>query len=138
MIVIPRLLTEVLRTATEPHAKRLVVAFAGHVVPETGPPADLLRALTGFLDGGPVAELVEARREFFARQDECGDEWQVAHLALRVVGQRELEAHGAVHRYRFQPDVVDVAKEAQRLAGTGWEESRWQLVQAIATAPAPT
>lgn len=132
MIVVPRVLTEQLRSAEEDLQRRLAVAFARHVVDtcaaDLDSPEDVHRyldAIVAFESGEIRAEeLAEERSRLYRLYEDCrpgsifSDVVDLVLLGGRVVAQRAFEEIGAVVRYStWTPGALDVAKEAQRVVG---------------------
>lgn len=164
MIVIPRVLSEQLRSADDELRKRLALDFAGHAVGLGRRVADVPAASSAYLDAARayldgkegIGAVVSAYGRFFdawEANETVRDVLNVVKLAVLVVCQRELERGGVLVRVQWMPDVGDVAAEAQAVAGrwaadadkddrsaakrARWEEARWQLIRTIERAPNP-
>lgn len=154
MIVLPRVLGDLLRQTGEAQARALALDYAEAAVREAGAvlPAELAEASLALLasarrfrtGGGDMESLRSARDEFFRVRAGAGPaarevSW-IASIAVMAVAQRELEEAGVVARSAYMPGVLDVAREAQRLAGNGparWETARAQLTRLIESEPYP-
>jgi hypothetical protein len=127
LIVVPQVLTSLLRDVDRPHGDRLSLAFAERALRQcagalTGAQltASLayLEAARRFLAAQADVSTVErARNDFYAargKEDDQGwDIMWISEIAVASCCQREMEAAGFLMKKSYVPDVVAVAKEAQ-------------------------
>jgi hypothetical protein len=132
LIVIPRVLTDLLREIEGLHGKIVSLAFAERALQsclDVLSPAHLdlslayIAAARDYIDGNSdIAALADARAEYFAGRD-GGDAlservmW-VAAIAVAASCQREMERAGIVVEQSYVPDLAAVAKEAQIIVGS--------------------
>ncbi|BEL04548.1 hypothetical protein Q0Z83_027390 [Actinoplanes sichuanensis] len=155
MIIIPDLLLSLLRQVDEDLAAVLALDYAeqslrtvGHLLPAELLEASVayLDAARGFVESAEVDSLKSAHERFFDVRSHAEGlpataSW-IAAIAVSAACQRGMEESGMISRNRYQPTVLDVAAEAQKLAGLlaagaeasrslRWEAARRQLVLLI-------
>lgn len=132
MIIVPRILTGLLREVDTLHAKTLALVFAEHALRSC---RDLLApvhldlalayiaAAEAWVEGAyDIEVLAHAHRGFFAGRDgEKSSSERVmwlASIAVSVCCQRDMEQAGIIVRQSYVPDVIGVAREAQMIVGS--------------------
>jgi hypothetical protein len=128
LIVIPRVLSDLLRTVDGLQARMLPLAFAEHALEKcrevlTPEHLDLAlrytRSAKEFVGGtGDIAALGRARSDYFAGRDAGSSDSErvmwIAAIAVTASCQREMEDAGFVVKDRYVPDVAVVATEARK------------------------
>ncbi|MFE0458124.1 hypothetical protein ACFW1A_02540 [Kitasatospora sp. NPDC058965] len=165
MIVIPKVLTELLRELHAEVARAVALDFAEQSIDESFPGGDALAeaalsylaAARAVLEEGDTTRLAAAHDAYFAAHSlssvRAQDASWIAAIAVAAACKQQLERLGVVIRAtRYRPTVVDVAEEAQKVAGrqalaqhvdpvavqgARWEAARRQLLHLIAVSPSP-
>ncbi|MFE6052504.1 hypothetical protein ACFQ6N_17255 [Kitasatospora sp. NPDC056446] len=166
MIVIPRVLNGLLRELDEETARAVALDFAEQSIRE-GPRSDIalaeaalsyLAAARAVLAEGDTTLVATAHDAYFAAHTLGSASAQetswIAVIAVAAACKPQLEHLGVMIRAtRYRPTVVDVAQEAQKIAGrralalhadpvaaargARWEAARRQLQHLIAVSPPP-
>ncbi|WP_127934840.1 hypothetical protein [Nonomuraea polychroma] len=131
VIVIPRILNELLCEVGEFESKILSLKFAERALRAcsdelSSTHLDLALAYIAtareFIEARvDVSELAKSHHEYFSGRDGSDrtseDIMWVAAIAVNAIAQREMEQAHIIHKNRFKPNVLDVAKEAQKIVG---------------------
>lgn len=131
MVIIPRVLTSLIRELDDSTAQRLAVDFAERAFQIcadalTTAQRDIslayLAAARDLLEGkGSISNLSNAHHAYFSELDQdtrlSGDVTQIAAIAVRACCQRQMEDAGILIKVRYVPDLLSVAKAAQTVAG---------------------
>jgi hypothetical protein len=167
MIVLPRLVNDLLRSANIATQKSLALDFADHRV-VAGRHLHLPAIFLDYLNAARsyvihecgIGSVAEKHADFYRSwtQDEpLHGIGQIVRLAVLVGCQREMEEAGVLVPTSYVPDVTVVARDAQIAAGRWpapeaeaatppskspekyrqWEEARWQLHRIIELLPNP-
>lgn len=131
MIIIPRVLTSLIRELDDSTACRLALVFAERAI-QTCPDElstterDIslayIAAARDLVEGkSDISNLGNAHHAYFSEMDQntrlSGDVTWAAAMAVRVCCQRQMEDAGIMVKNKFVPSLQDVAKRAQSVAG---------------------
>lgn len=172
MVIIPRVLTNLIRELDDGRAQQLALAFAERAIEvcadalsseERDASLSYLAAAVNLIDGkGNISDLGNAHQAYFSARNQhtrLSDEitW-VAAIAVATSCQRQMEESGILVKNRYVPGLLNVAKDAQAVAGryaalnegesedgdsadiarrARWLEAKWQLLRLIESVPFP-
>lgn len=173
MVIIPRVLTSLIRDLDENNAHRLALTFAERALQvctneltaaERDASLAYISAARNLLEGnGTVSGLDDAHQAYFSARHHntrlSDDVTWAAATAVAACCQRQMEDAGILIKNKYMPSLIDVAKEAQAMAGrcaavsegelkdgddetaivrrARWLEAKWQLLQLIDSVPFP-
>lgn len=131
MVIIPRVLTGLIREVDDNTARRLALAFAEQALRTCADAVSqeereislaYVAAAKDFVEGrGTISNLRNAHHAYFSERNQhtrLSDEvsW-VAAMAVAACCQRQMEEAGLVVKVRYMPGLLSVAKAAQTAAG---------------------
>ena len=165
LIVIPKVLGDLLREVDEGAARGLALDFAEQALrasaqvlgPALGEASlSYVDAARNLVEGGEASGIAHAQGRYFAARTEVDrvgrDASWVASVGVMASCQRELERAGLVARNAYRPTVLDVVREAQKVAGeradpghhepraakeARWQCAREQLILLLESVPFP-
>jgi hypothetical protein len=131
MIIVPSVLSSLIRDLDGNDARRLALAFAERALrvcadalstAERDSSLAYISAARDLLDGiGTVSDLGNARQAYFSARNQhtrlSDDVTWVSAIAVAACCQRRMEDAGIVMKARYVPDLMAVAKAAQAVVG---------------------